>query len=477
MIMIKKMVEGQVLVGSNDIRVESKFNAKMKLLKCCIFSLVLTVAIGAELKEEFTWTRISYDWPKSNRVAARSYIKNSAVKPNRSSAASETIVFEGQTNSEDQDGDSQEKGDVDGSASFDYQYENNIPMGANVWQDKLFITVPRRRLGVPSSLNYVSLKKSKNPNRHNVPLIPYPSWEKNTYPDTSGRGDNFVSVYRVAVDTCDRLWFVDTGTVETLGNVTHAKPTTLIIMDLQTDQIIRQYPIPEDQLRPTTGLASITLDVEKPDCEDSFAYLPDLGGYGLIVYSYRENRSWRVSHNYFFLEPLAGEFFIAGHHFQWNDGIFSAELTALKPDGFRDMYFHSMAGTHVYRVSTRVLRNETLATRSYHGNDFENIGDKGALYQTSSADIDKSSGIMFMGLVNQNAVGCWNTMRPLNSISIVHKDPKRMIYPSDVKIYNEKVYVLSNTMPGFLYGRLNYDETNFRVWSNSITDATEGTNC
>lgn len=96
-----------------------------------------------------------------------------------------------------------------------------------------------------------------------------------------------------------------------------------------------------------------------------------LGGFGVIVYSLKENKSWRVTHNYFYLEPMAGEFFIAGHNFQWNDGVFSLELTGIKPNGYRDLYFHAMAGTHMYKVSTEIMRNETLATRSYHGNDFE----------------------------------------------------------------------------------------------------------
>lgn len=90
-------------------------------------------------------------------------------------------------------------------------------MGSNVWQNKLFVSVPRRRLGVPSTLNYVPLN---SPNKDNVPLVPYPNWDKNLYPDTSGQGENFVSVYRVAVDTCDRLWFVDTGTLEIPGGHT-----------------------------------------------------------------------------------------------------------------------------------------------------------------------------------------------------------------------------------------------------------------
>lgn len=52
-----------------------------------------------------------------------------------------------------------------------------------------------------------------------------------------------------------------------------------------------------------------------------------------------------------------------------------------------------------------------------------------------------------------------------------------MIYPSDVKIYQDEVIVLTNTMPVFLYRQLNYDETNFRVWINSVNEAVEGTAC
>lgn len=88
-------------------------------------------------------------------------------------------------------------------------------MGANLWRDKLFITVPRRRLGVPSTLNYVPLGSSGS--RHNVPLIPYPDYLTNAYETTQRRDHHFVSVYRVAIDVCDRMWFVDTGTVETVG--------------------------------------------------------------------------------------------------------------------------------------------------------------------------------------------------------------------------------------------------------------------
>lgn len=98
--------------------------------------------------------------------------------------------------------------------TFSFFLENNIPMGANIWKGKLFITVPRRRLGVPSTLNYIALKTST---KHNVPLIPYPNLLTNAFETKQRRENRFVSIYRVAVDACDRLWFVDTGLIELPG--------------------------------------------------------------------------------------------------------------------------------------------------------------------------------------------------------------------------------------------------------------------
>lgn len=118
-------------------------------------------------------------------------------------------------------------------------------MGANVWGNKLFITVPRRRLGVPSSLNYIDLNSSV---RHNVPLIPYPNLEMNSLNSPKP----IVSVYRVAIDPCDRLWFIDTGVIETLGNRTRIQQSQLIVIDLKTNEIIRRSTIDDSLLTPST---------------------------------------------------------------------------------------------------------------------------------------------------------------------------------------------------------------------------------
>lgn len=45
-------------------------------------------------------------------------------------------------------------------ASGDFIQKNNLPVGIEIWKDKLFITSPRWKKGVPSNLNYISLSNT-----------------------------------------------------------------------------------------------------------------------------------------------------------------------------------------------------------------------------------------------------------------------------------------------------------------------------
>lgn len=82
-------------------------------------------------------------------------------------------------------------------------------------------------------------------------------------------------------------------------------------------------------------------------------------------------------------------------------------------------------------------------------------------------------------MVNQNALRCWNTNKPFdpNNFDLVHKDDEKFVYPSDVKIHGDNVIVLTNKMPVFVYGKLNYDEVNFRVWIQDVSVAVSQTQC
>lgn len=50
---------------------------------------------------------------------------------------------------------------ISAEKSADYVAYNNVPMGATHYKGKIFLTVPRRRVGVPSTLNFVYTKSTK----------------------------------------------------------------------------------------------------------------------------------------------------------------------------------------------------------------------------------------------------------------------------------------------------------------------------
>lgn len=70
------------------------------------------------------------------------------------------------------------------------------------------------------------------------------------------------------------------------------------------------------------------------NCNDAYAYVPDLGGYGIVVYSWADNDSWRIKHNFFHFDPLKGNLYSGGVNFQWTDGVFALALSPLQNDGY-----------------------------------------------------------------------------------------------------------------------------------------------
>lgn len=52
----------------------------------------------------------------------------------------------------------------------------------------------------------------------------------------------------------------------------------------------------------------------------------------MIVYSFKDNASWRVKHHYFHFDPLAGQYRVAGIDFQWTDGLFGIALSKPNAD-------------------------------------------------------------------------------------------------------------------------------------------------
>ncbi|XP_070151673.1 yellow-y [Polyergus mexicanus] len=356
-------------------------------------------------------------------------------------------------------------------ASGEYVPENSLPVGIEIWRNKLFVTVPRWRDGIPSTLNYIPLDVNQGVSPK---LIPYPSWSQNR---AGACGSGLTTVYRIHVDACDRLWVLDTGTIGIDETTVQACPYTLNVFDLKTDKVIRQYKLRSEDINQNTFIANIAVDLGKDNCDDAFAYMSDELGYGLIVYSWQQNTSWRITHSYFMPDPLAGDYNIGGLNFQWGEeGIFGMSLTPIKSDGYRTLFFHPLSSYREFAVSTKILRDQQLSQNSYH--EFQVLPSRGPLSHCTASVMDEN-GLQFFNLIDQNAIGCWNSMLPYAPINqaVIARHDEAMIFPADVKVKHDLLWIISDRMPIFLLSTLNYTDVNFRILTTPVQAAIAGTVC
>ncbi|KPJ12548.1 Protein yellow [Papilio machaon] len=350
--------------------------------------------------------------------------------------------------------------------------ENALPVGIERWRNKLFVSVPRWRPGIPATLNYIPLDA---PHESSPKLTPYPSFEEN---EVGNCDTGLNTVYRIKADKCDRLWVLDVGTYGYDPNVTNVCPYTLNVYDLNTNTRIRKYVFRPEDIVASTFIANIALD-EGPTCDDTFAYFSDELGYGLIVYSWERNKSWRFSHSYFMPDPLVGDFNIAGLNFQWGaEGIFGITSSPPGADGFRTLYFSPLSSHTEFAVSTRILRDESMV-KAAKFNDFKVVGNRGPNGHTTSK-VMSDTGVQLYNLIDQNAIGCWSSSLPLKpeNTAIADKDDVGLVFPCDVKIDDDKnVWVLSDRMPVFLEAELDYSDINFRIFTSPLSNMIEGTVC
>lgn len=284
-------------------------------------------------------------------------------------------------------------------------------------------------------------------------------------------------MYRIHADKCNRLWVLDTGTFS-IGNTTqNLCPYAINIYDLNTDRRMFRYEFKPEDTNANTFIANIAVDVGET-CDDAHAYFSDELGYGLIVYSLKENRSWRFMHSFFMPDPLRGDFNIDGLNFQWGEeGIFGMSLSPPKNNGHRLLYFSPLASHREFVVSTRVLKNSSKVDDSYH--NFYALEERGPDSHTTARVMD-DRGIQFFNLIDQNAVGCWNSKKLYSqeNISVVDKDDTELIFPSDVKVDGYRnLWVMSDRMSNFLISQLDYNVVNFRVFFAPIDILTLDTVC
>ncbi|KAI8042554.1 protein yellow [Drosophila gunungcola] len=354
----------------------------------------------------------------------------------------------------------------------EFKPANVIPFGLEVAGHRLFVTLPRWRAGVPASLAYLDLNdtSSKGP-----ALKPFPSWQAHNLQDVE---PELVSPFRVRADRCGRLWVLDSRISGVLEQTKIYGAAQLLVYDLHNDDLLRRHVLPADQLKQVSLLANLA--VEDSDCENTYAYAADLGSPGLVVYSWKDQESWRVQHHFFHPDPMAGNFSINGIEFQWDDGLYGLALSKPLETGYSTLYFHPLCSTAEFSVDTGILRNKTLATSSMIYREFKVLGSRGPNTQAGAEFLDPETGVLFYALPNLNEVACWRTATDFShsSQSRIFMSNETLIFPSDVKVDDQKrLWVLSNQLPVFIYDELYPGSINFRILTASVQEAIKNTAC
>ncbi|KAL4712263.1 hypothetical protein ACJJTC_004025 [Scirpophaga incertulas] len=359
-------------------------------------------------------------------------------------------------------------------ASGKYVPENVLPLGVEVWGSRVWVTFPNWRGGVPATLGTVPREGGQE-----SPLVtPYPDWSYHAAYNDDCTG--MTSVFRLKVDTCGRLWVLDSGQINSQDELEQKCPPSVLVFDLNTDTLKRRYQIPSEYVLQDSLFSNIIIDVRATDCSDLHLYITDTWRFGLIVFRESDERFWRFSHQLFFPDPLASNFTLHGYNYQWTDGIFGLSLSPIRDYEERVLYFHSLSSYREFYINTKVLKDPAKVNNS--SSEFHLLGEsRGLLGQASGSAIDKK-GVMFYGLVSQDSIGCWDTSKPHTKemLGEITKDSETLIYPNDIKVDQDEqqgLWIVSNKLPLFQARRLDYNEFNYRILYVDTTEAVKGTIC
>lgn len=186
-----------------------------------------------------------------------------------------------------------------------YNPQNVLITGIAVTEDRIFIATPKLFSGVSSTVSWVPKAQLGD-----SPLLQaYPDWSFSNTARTNFNCSDLIltSVYRLRIDSCNRLWLLDAGVSRSLEDYQITCPPKILVVDLNTDRVVRRIDFPPEVLRGETLFTNMVIDeTTAKSCDDVFVYITDTVEPGIIVYDSSKDVTWRVSHPGEVLSMLSG---------------------------------------------------------------------------------------------------------------------------------------------------------------------------
>ncbi|XP_035902718.1 LOW QUALITY PROTEIN: major royal jelly protein 1-like [Anopheles stephensi] len=339
-----------------------------------------------------------------------------------------------------------------------FNAENIVATGIEVGYDRIFLATPRLFSGVPATLSSIS----RDSYGDSPVLSAYPAWSHhragtNEY-NCSDIG--LVSVYRIRIDSCNRLWALDAGVSRSLEDFEITCPPKILIYDLYTNQVVRRIDFPTEVIRGESLFTNIVVDEttsrKEAHCDDVFAYITDTVAPGIVVYDSGKDLTWRLSHPAMYPDPDFAESRILEHRFTLMDGVVGL---AFDPEA-AILYFQPLATDRLFSVSTAALRAGPLE----FGKDLpvKLVGRKSS--QGIGLAAAPRGGTIFYSPLTETAVASWNPRT--NEHSLLAQDKERIQFAADLRTPDRDgtaLYILTSKFHRFYLKNLNANEVNTRI--------------
>ncbi|EDW42314.1 major royal jelly protein 1 [Drosophila sechellia] len=336
-----------------------------------------------------------------------------------------------------------------------YNPQNVLITGLAVTDDRIFVATPKLFSGVPSTVSWVSKAQFGD----SPTLNAFPDW---TFSNT-GRSDFncsdliLTSVYRLRVDSCNRIWLLDAGISRSLEDYEITCPPKILVVDLATDRVVRRIDFPPEVLRGESLFTNMVIDeTTAKGCDDVFVYITDTVEPGIIVYDSGKDVTWRVSHPAMYPDPDFAQSEIHEHRFVLMDGVVG--LTFDERTGV--VYFQPLATDRVFSVHKNVLRAGPLPDGKML--DVKLVGKKSS--QGIGLAVSPFDSSLIFSPLSETAIASWNPTT--NQQSVLAFDRDQLQFVADITTTKSEpgvIYAISSKFHRFFLKNLNPNEFNNRI--------------
>ncbi len=310
-----------------------------------------------------------------------------------------------------------------------------MPTGVAVSHSgRIFVNYPR--WGDPVEYTVAEVKDGRT--------VPFPDAQINNFVE-GNESDHLVSAQSVVVDPQDRLWILDTATIN-MGPTLSGGPK-LICVDLKRNAVVKRINFPADVALSTTYLNDVRFDFKRG--REGTAFITDSsdkGPNGIIVVDLATGSSWRRLNDHpstkadqNFVPSVEGQMLMIREAGRPEEAIkIGSDGIAIDPA--KDvLYYCPLASRKLYSVSLDALANRQL-------NDWQVAETIRELPQRDFASdglICDANGTLFLTDYEHNAI---RRLTPNGTYATVVSDP-RMIWPDSMAIGTDgSLYFTANQL-------------------------------